>query len=147
MNNEPSQRPWFVQNYVHHPGQPLMCDANGECVADDVSDANAALIVDAVNHMDYDLSIRTELNDARTEIDRLRDELAHKAKNYEAVIAYHQRTEESLRDIVRRLITIRRNLIWRKDERTGLMYYDTTIDEDDARRTIEEARAAIGEKK
>lgn len=52
---------------------------------------------------------------------------------------------DRLRDLVRRLITIREHLFWRKDERTGFMFCDTTIDEDEARRTVEEARAAIGE--
>ena len=49
--------------------------------------ADAALIVAAVN-----------------ERDRLRAELARKAQNYEDVIAYHKRTEESLRDLVRRML-------------------------------------------
>ena len=72
MPSEPSPRPWFVQNYVHHPDKPLVCDANGECVADDVSNANAALIVDAVN-----------------ERDRLRDLVRRLTEYADAVTGYH----------------------------------------------------------
>jgi hypothetical protein len=50
--SDASPRPWFVQNYIRTPDKPLVCDANGECVADDVSFADAHLIVDAVNARD-----------------------------------------------------------------------------------------------
>ena len=83
--NEPSPRPWRVEENVVG-WHSFIVDANGDGVAacwrtargDDekerqYNEANAALIVNAVNHMDYDLSIRFELNDARAEIDSLRD--------------------------------------------------------------------------
>ena len=68
MTNEPSPRPWHTANFING-----IEDANNGKVAANIRDADAALIVDAVNHMDYDLSIRTELNGSRAEIDRLRD--------------------------------------------------------------------------
>lgn len=117
MSDEPSPRPWHIMRYTAEDEPDRIIDANGDEVAIELLEADAAFIVDAVN-----------------EHDRLAaDEARYRAHNV------------VLRDLVRRLITIRENLFWRKDERTGLMYYDTTIDEDDARRTIEEARAAIGE--
>lgn len=71
MTNEPSPRPW---SFDPEEDTRVIRDANGDEIAQVWNlDADARLIVDAVNHMDYDLSIRTELNDARAEIDGLRD--------------------------------------------------------------------------
>lgn len=99
-------------------------DANGKYIGSCFVDGASAVVVEAVNNIDswrgaY-IKARTERNAFLLERDRLRD-------------------------IVRRLITIRENLFWCRDERTGLMLCGTTIDEDEARRTVEEARAAIGE--
>lgn len=52
---------------------------------------------------------------------------------------------DRLRDLVKRLVTIRETLVWRKDEKTGLMYYDRVPDEEWACKTIEEAKAIIKE--
>ena len=79
------------------------------------------------------------------ENNRLRDELACKTRNYEDVIACHQRTEEHLRDLIKRLITVRQFVFWRKDEKTGMTYETCLMDKEEARRTVEEAKAAIGE--
>lgn len=85
MTDEPSPRPWHVMRFSVEDEPDRIIDANGDEVAIELLEADAALIVDAVN-----------------ERDRLRDELTSKAQNYEDVIAHHTRTEESLRDLVRR---------------------------------------------
>ena len=70
MNDEASPRPWRTKR---SPIGSNTWIVSGETfVASASRIADAALIVDAVNHMDYDLSIRTELNDASAECDRLR---------------------------------------------------------------------------
>lgn len=86
---------------------------------DAIVDANAALIVDAVN-----------------ERDRLRDELTRKAKNYEYDIAFHTRTEAGLRDIVRRLADSLQGIMDAADGK-GEGVLDESL--------LREARAAIGE--
>ena len=119
MTNEPSPRPWRVVDYAQCPGLADVFDASGSpsgLVAGELKHADAALIVDAVN-----------------ERDRLRDELTRKAKNYEDVISHHQRTEESLRDLVRRLAE-------QLHDAVKLTPYDAI-----ARDLLREARAAIGE--
>jgi len=134
MSDEASPRPWSV-----HYGAEIW-DANGNMVYNlngfnrgRKDKKNAALIVEAVNERDL-IATRLEAFDKRLE---------------EAVAIHDELCAERdrLRDLIKRLITIREHLFWRKDERTGFMYYGTTIDEDEARRTIEEARAAIGEDK
>ena len=62
-------------------------------------------------------------------IDRLRDELAAKSRNYEDVIAYHVRTEAALRNLVIRLCDniTHRHLVGERE-----------------RALLREARAAIG---
>lgn len=90
MNTEASPRPWRTEsdNLTLNPPVWFIVDANGAKVTGGFFlYADAALIVAAVN-----------------ERDRLRAELADKTRNYEDVIAFHTRTEEALRDIVRRAI-------------------------------------------
>ena len=92
-----------------------------------------------------DVAVVQALLEQKDENDKLRAELADKTRNYEDVIAHHQRTEEYLRGLVKRLITVREKVFWRKDEKTGMTYESCLMDEDEARKTIEEARAAIKE--
>ena len=135
--SEPSPRPWrVVKERDPEGGNNGIVDADGKEVVgfyDDegwLSRVNAELIVAAVN-----------------ERERLRDELTRKAKNYEDVIAFHQRTEEYLRGLIKRLITVRETVFWRKDEKTGMTYETCLMDEEEARKTIEEAKAAVKEDK
>ena len=94
-----------------------------------------------------DVAVAQALLAQKTEIDRLRDELSDKTRNYEDVISHHQRTEEYLRGLIKRLITVREKVFWRKDEKTGMTYETCLMDEDEARKTIEEAKAAVKEDK
>ena len=48
---------------------------------------------------------------------------------------------------MKRLITVREKVFWRKDEKTGMTYETCLMDEDEARKTIEEAKAAVKEDK
>lgn len=128
MTNEPSPRQWRVNGHSIEANDPdglwLQNEKTGRGVVanlpscpksrmsvknrktwDAIVEANAALIVDAVNERDR------------------------------------------LRDIIKRLITVREKVFWRKDEKTGLMYETCLMDEDEARKTIEEAKAAIKEDK
>lgn len=119
MTNEPSPRPWRIgENSLGW--KSCIEDANGKQIAScwggdgvnctEPAQSDAALIVDAVNERDrLSAQLAATVSEAlaiRAERDRLRAELADKAQNYEDVIAYHQRTEESLRDIVRRLVPL-----------------------------------------
>lgn len=115
---EPSPRPWQVRY------GDTVADATGAKVAACLRPENAALIVDAVNGIEETKRLSIKLYDP---IRRAEDE------------------RDRLRDIVRRLISIHQNVFWRKDEKTGMLYYDCAIDEEKIRKTIEEARAAIGE--
>lgn len=137
--HEPSPRPWRVAESVCG-WQNCIEDANGNDIGscwynrDRLrAEADAALIVDAVNE-------RAKFEEARMEFPDLRPVIIA-AGQRDAAIAERDR----LRDIVRRLITIHQNIYWRKDEKTGMLYYDCAIDEEKIRKTIEEARAAIGE--
>lgn len=172
MTDETSPRPWRVNGHSIEANDPdglwLQNEKTGWGVVanlpscpksrmskknratwDAIVEANAALIVDAVNHIEETKRLSIKLYDpirrAETERDRLRAELACKTRNYEDVIACHQRTEEHLRDLIKRLITVREKVFWRKDEKTGMMYESCLMDEDEARKTIEEAKAAIKE--
>lgn len=51
-----------------------------------------------------DVAVVQALLEQRDENDKLRTELADKTRNYEDVIAFHTRTEESLRDLVRQAL-------------------------------------------
>lgn len=147
MTNEPSPRPWHFNgmrptiysdeklpdgsarvvldiNTDHLPLLP--CDKNDRQLIADIG-----LIVDAVNERDL-IAARLEAFD----------------KKLEEAVAIHDALcaeRDRLRDLVKRLITIHQNIFWRKDEKTGILYYDCAIDEEKIRKTIEEARAAIGE--
>ena len=124
--NEPSPRPWRVNSVTGGH----ISDANGDpvcfCIGSNCGE-RAALIVVAVN-----------------ERDRLRAELTDKARNYEDVIAHHQRTEESLRDIVRRLADVTHSLLgnyeYRFRDDSNSMEWVKNVSE-----LIRDARAAIGE--
>ncbi len=94
-----------------------------------------------------DVAVVQALLEQRDENDKLRTEPADKTRNYEDVIAHHQRTEEYLRGLIKRLITVREKVFWRKDEMTGMTYETCLMDEDEARKTIEEAKAAVKEDK
>lgn len=138
MTDEASPRPWSVDGID-------ISDANGEPVTplyfNEQDEANAALIVDAVN-----------------ERDRLRAELADKTRNYEDVIAFHTRTEESLRDIVRDALPFIEGAIDTASTIIGDAEMSKAVGEcgappkdvleafvADGRRVLREARAAIGE--
>lgn len=120
MTNEPSPRPWRVEsdNLTLRPPVCFVVDANGAKVTGGFFlEADAALIVAAVN-----------------ERDRLRAELADKTRNYEDVIAFHTRTEEHLRDLVKRLAEFVNDTVC-----------FTPSDKEGAQSLLREARAAIGE--
>lgn len=167
MSDEASPRPWRLEsdNLTLNPHIWFIVNANGAKVTGGFFlEADARLIVDAVNNIDR---LRDELDVERSqhatdieqveyheehhrksleaERDRLRNELTRETQNYEDVVAFHKRTEEYLRGLIKRLITVREKVFWRKDEKTGMMYETCLIDEDEARKTIEEAKAAIKE--
>lgn len=137
MTNESSPRPWRVELMFNG-----VADARGEKVAANIRASDAALIVDAVN-----------------ERDRLRDELADKARNYEDVIACHQRTEESLRDIVRRLLPLAETTVeniralgtarfpFLEQIKSDRLRGDINREVSNADHLLREARDAIGEDK
>ena len=125
---------------------PWTFEAEDECEDTPIRAANGEyVLVRDSGAYPPDLETCREIVDAVNERDRLRDELTSKVQNYEDVIAYHQRTEEYLRGLVKRLITVREKVFWRKDEKTGMTYETCLMDEDEARKTIEEAKAAIKE--
>jgi hypothetical protein len=66
MNDEASPRPWHTANFING-----IEDANNGKVAANIRDADAKLIVDAVNF--YDATVDTQLTALLSERDRLRD--------------------------------------------------------------------------
>lgn len=135
MIAEPSPRPWRIDDgfeceIVDATGRHVLTASSKYAIpplGDEREAANAALIVDAVN-----------------ERDRLRSELADKARNYEDVISHHQRTEEYLRDIVRRLADLSESLLANyeyryREDANSIAFVENT------RGFLREARAAIGE--
>ena len=74
MSDEPSPRPWHAANFING-----IEDANNGKVAANIRDADAALIVDAVNHIEETKKLSIKLYDpirrAETERDRMRDAL------------------------------------------------------------------------
>ena len=140
--SEPNEfnTPW------HANGKLLYTESNDFIGEMEHSD-DARFVCDAVNNaplFDILLDDRKEL---MHDVDRLRDELADKTRNYEDVISHNQRTEEYLRGLIKRLITVREKVFWRKDEKTGMTYETCLMDEDEARKTIEEAKAAVKEER
>ena len=114
---EPSPRPWRVIRALEDEPARVI-DSNDEYVAIELTDADALLIVDAVN-----------------ERDRLRDQLA-------AAIAERDR----LRDIVRRMADLSESLLANyeyryREDANSMAFVGNTRD------FIREARAAIGEDK
>lgn len=165
MTDEASPRPWHVMRFSEEDEPDRIVDANGDEVAIELLEADAALIVDAVNERD-DLvenlktanenrerenavwaSLVKELKAERDRAVKYAEAAPHPGsaswKEMQAVYAERDR----LRDIIKRLITVREKVFWRKDEKTGLMYETCLMDEDEARKTIEEAKAAIKEDK
>lgn len=188
MSAEASPRPWRVNGHSIEANDPdglwLQNEKTGRGVVanlpscpksrmsvknrktwDAIVEANARLIVDAVNERD-DLvenlktanenrerenavwaSLVKELKAERDRAVKYAEAAPHPGsaswKEMQAVYAERDR----LRDIIKRLITVREKVFWRKDEKTGLMYETCLMDEDEARKTIEEAKAAIKEDK
>lgn len=142
MTNEPSPRPW------HHEGKCIFT-ADGDFIGEMEHTDDASLVVAAVNKHGMPIVELIKAYDAlEAERDRLRDELTRKAQNYEDVIAYHRRTEESLRDLVRRLLAIAEPAV------SELKEFDAAILSVGGARVlpvaekesvIREARAALGE--
>lgn len=79
----------------------------------------------------YDHQFDRYMEALRAERDRLRDELTRKVQNYEDVIAFHKRTEDVLRDIVRRMADTLEHV----SNEYRFDFYEL----------VREARAAIGE--
>lgn len=148
--SEPSPRPWCID---YTPDDCVnIRNADGDIVARVDSDANAALIVDAVNLHDVTRDDRHKLQEAneelfvlRAERDRIRDELADRTRNYEDVIACHQRTEESLRDIVRRLTEYADAVAGYRHCTIEVLSSEHPAWTFDGEALLREARAAIGE--
>ncbi len=149
--------PWTFHAIDACEDQPIL-DANGNEVL--VRDSGVyppdldtcREIVDAVNEKAWDEQVASAVApfirpDAAAELNRLRAELACKTRNYEYVIACYQRTEEYLRGLIKRLITVHEKVFWRKDEKTGMTYETCLMDEDEVRKTIEEAKTAVKEDK
>ncbi len=122
MTNEPSPRPWQISDGFldrYSTGHRDIVDAKGEFVAVRVSSPDAALIVDAVNE-------RAKFEEARMEFPDFRPVIIA-AGQRDAAIAERDR----LRDIVRRLLMLRRG--------------DIAVPMDIEKQVLAEARAAIGE--
>lgn len=151
MTTEPSPRPWRIGESA---SGTMSCihDANGEHIASCFgipTEADAALIVAAVNyykpdlHCDWrELAPEEAAAHCREVAARLGDTPC--ARDHLKLAAWIDERDR-LRDIVKRLLVVRENVFWRKDEKTGLLFESRMIDEEFARNTIEEARAAIGE--
>lgn len=143
MTDEPSPRPWRVNSLTGGH----ISDANGDpvcfCVGSDCA-KRAGLIVDAVNERDR---LRAELDALRTSYNELHSELADKTSNYEGVIAYHRRTEESLRDIVRRLTEYADAVTGYRPRAVEVLSSEHPAWTFDGAALLREARAAIGEDK
>ena len=75
MNTEPSPRPWRVHDF-YNDGYPVLRDTNERQVATldgetpDLNEANAALIVDAVNERDRLLAAMKAIEDLCEVLDR-----------------------------------------------------------------------------
>lgn len=130
-----------------HANGKLLYTKDNDFIGEMEHSDDARFVCDAVNNAPLFDILLDDNKELMHDVDRLRAELADKARNYEDVIACHQRTEEHLRDLIKRLITVREKVFWRKDEKTGMTYETCLMDEDEARKTIEEAKAAIKEDK
>ena len=79
MTNEPSPRPWRVMRYTAEDEPDRIIDANGDEVAIELLEADAQLIVDAVNERDRlaadEAHYRTDNVRLRDIVRRLCDEL------------------------------------------------------------------------
>ena len=60
-----------------------------------------------------------------------------------ALLEQVKREKRELLDIIKRLIVVRENVFWRKDEKTGLLFEARMIDEEFARKAVADAKAAI----
>lgn len=130
-----------------HANGKLLYTKDNDFIGEMEHSDDARFVCDAVNNAPLFDILQEDHKELLKDVGRLRAELADKTRNYEDVIACHQRTEEYLRDLVKRLVTIRETLVWRNDEKTGLLYYDRVIDEVWARKTIEEAKEILKEDK
>lgn len=180
-----SPRPWRVDDSAAHErfgrkfvrirdanGQSITVEGKGRLFAED-----AALIVDAVNNyspipktellmdaVNENIALRDERDRLRAELDALKtsynelhSELADKTRNYEDVIAFHRRTEESLRDIVRRLLPLAETTLeniralgtarfpFLEQIKSDRLRGDINREVANADYLLREARAAIGE--
>lgn len=124
MTNEPSPRPWHTANFVNG-----IEDANNGKVAANIRDADAKLIVDAVND-------RAKFEEAHMKYPDLRPVIIA-AGQRDAAIAERDR----LRDIVKRLAD---KLEAHRGIFTGAGVYSQTAQEETSK-LLREARAAIAE--
>ena len=120
MSDEPSPRPWHAVDYAKCPGLADVFDASGSpsgLVAGELKPADAALIVDAVNEHDElkadNLALANGVIENRDRARRLMYE------------------RDRLRDIVRRLLMLRRG--------------DIAVPMDTEKQILADARAAIVE--
>ena len=120
MSDEPSPRPWRAVDYDKCPGLADVFDASGSpsgLVAGELKPADAALIVDAVNEHDElkadNLALANGVIENRDRARRLMYE------------------RDRLRDIVRRLLMLRRG--------------DIAVPMDTEKQILADARAAIVE--
>ena len=103
--------------------------------------------IPVLSRNDADLIVES-VNGYTFAIDRLREELDVVRGSRDRVDSlFYAQTAEigKLHDIIKRLITVRENVFWRKDEKTGLLFEERRIDEEYARKAVADARAAIGE--
>ena len=119
-----------------HANGKLLYTKDNDFIGEMEHSDDARFVCDAVNNAPMFSILQEDHKELVKDVDRLRAELADKTRN-----------EEYLLDLVKRLVTIRETLVWRKDEKTGLMYYDRVIDEEWARKTIEEAKEILKEDK
>ena len=75
--------------------------------------------------------------------DALAKERADNAACLVALLEQVKREKRELLDIIKRLIVVRENVFWRKDEKTGLLFEARMIDEEFARKAVADAKAAI----
>lgn len=126
MTNEPSPRPWRVMRFSEEDEPDRIVDANGDEVAIELLEADAVLIVDAVNE-------RAKLKAAHMKFPDLRPVIIA-AGQRDAAIAERDR----LRDIVRRLADSLQGIM-DAAEGKGEGVLDESL--------LREARAAIEEEK